>query len=123
MTDELEVGAEPTNWRDQFGFMTPDHPHAFMDLLEQGNPYKNTPAQKCLKCHGYGRWILALHEYPQAVGYNQHFIRECDNCNGVGWTRPENHIHKWVFDKNIGKSYDQYRCVLCPKIWKVDSGD
>ena len=79
MTKESEAGAEFINWRDQFGMMTPDHPDAFTDLLTQANPYKNTPAQECLKCHGYGRWVLLLDQYPGKVGYNKHFIRECAN--------------------------------------------
>lgn len=122
MTDVLVDGVEPTSWRDQFGYMTPDHPDAFKDIPIKPNIYKYGLSQKCMQCHGYGMWNLVLDEYPRQQGYNKHFRRYCNNCNGYGWTRPETHIHNWRFDRTISNCYTQYRCTLCPKVWKVDSG-
>lgn len=123
MTKELEAGKESINWRDTGGYMTPEHPDAFVDLPEMPNPYKSGPAQKCLRCHGYGQWNLILNEYSRKEGYNKHFRSFCSNCSGYGWTRPEDHIHKWKFDRQISNCYTQYKCSLCSKIQKVDSSD
>ena len=123
MTKELEDGEEYTNKKDREGFMTPDHPDAFLDLLPMPNPYKNTPAQKCIKCHGYGQWDLALNQYTNKQGYNRHFRAFCGNCNGYGWTRPEDHVHDWKFDQQLGRYCTRYVCRICNKPSLVDSSD
>ncbi len=102
-------------------YWTPDHPDAHMDMVIQPRP--KWASQKCLKCHGYGQWILMPNEYPTWAGYLKHFRAYCENCEGYGWTRPENHIHEWVPGRVVHKNTTEYTCKVCGLTRQVDSGD
>lgn len=102
-------------------YLTPNDPDAFKDWTKEEQP--KWAAHLCPLCKGYGGWNLALNKYPKQQPPNNHFRCQCDNCNGYGYVQDNSHIHKFTFDTNLGRCYNQYKCTICGMIRKIDSGD
>jgi len=115
------------NWGvDEHGYMTPDHPDAFLGLTRREPRW---PEQvPCAQCKGYGSWNAKLNVYDRyengvLVG-KAHFRQSCSNCNDHGWVDPkyEGHIHKWRKTGEPFKCCETFACD-CGATLFVDSGD
>lgn len=96
------------------------HPDAFVDWkhLEAPNP---TFSKECPRCKGFGGWNLKMNSY----GIGKHLQCQCSHCNGWGYVSSAETCegHEWVFEENLGRCYNRYRCLKCGKKTNVDSGD
>lgn len=81
----------------------------------------------CPVCQGYGKWNLALNQYP-GEGSRRHFKASCSQCSGHGWVRKdssnESCIHEYVRDRAGEWNCTRYeKCIHCDKEVFIDSGD
>ena len=116
-------------------FMDHTHPDAFVDFTKMALPVWATPDQykECPRCKGHGGWNLqrnaySLHNYADTAENRHrysHFCAMCGHCKGWGFVSVKVTCpgHEWVFDKNLGRCYNRYRCTLCSAINDVDSSD
>jgi len=114
-------------------YMEHTHPDAFVDWkhLEAPNSLFN---KECPCCKGFGGWNLKMNSYHLPEGYPDttenrhryvHFRCQCSHCNGWGYVSPKEKCdgHEWVFEKNLERCYNRYRCTKCEQTSDVDSSD
>lgn len=115
-------------------YLTPQSPDAFLDFPGKKSPdVKYNLTKICPVCTGYGGWNLKINAYPLHQYENtpenrhnySHFRAMCSHCYGHGYVEEKENCdgHNWVFSKNLGKCYNQYKCSKCGKINNVDSSD
>lgn len=107
------------------------HPDAFVDWPMKEPSYMGNVM--CPKCKGHGGWNLNLNCYPlhgkEDTPENRHryshFRAMCGLCWGYGWGTEERFKcdHDWVFEQNLGRCYNRYRCASCSATWDCDSSD
>jgi len=114
-------------------FLTPDHPDAFLDHPRK-EPWLNYTVE-CPRCRGHGGWNLSINSYnlhgkpdtPENRHRYSHFRKICDHCGGHGYVSKETAAkcsgHEWKFLQNLGRGYDQYKCIHCGQINAYDSSD
>ena len=114
-----------------------DHTHqnAFVDYPAKLSipEYLGKNAKECPVCQGYGGWNLQLNSYPlhnyEDTPANRHryshFRSMCNHCTGYGWVHVSEKCegHQWIFTRNLGRCYNEYRCARCGKLSEVDSSD
>lgn len=114
-------------------YMTSLHPDAFLDFPVP-KPVPKDNYRTCPVCNGRGGWNLRLNAYPlpphvEDTPENRHkyvhFRASCYHCNGWGYVHQSVTCdgHNWVYVKNLGKCYNQYKCSKCGAINNVDSSD
>lgn len=110
---------------DASGYMTPEHPLAFLDMLAKEEPKSSTEMVLCHVCQGRGGWHLKLFIHPQPY---PHFNAFCSQCWGWGWVEkgsPDDLCsrHQWA-ERNIGRCLHEWTCKLgCGATRTVDSSD
>jgi len=113
-------------------YLSPEHPDAFLDYPEPKTVPENY--KQCPVCSGHGGWNLRTHSYPLPPQYEStaenrhryaHFRCICSHCHGWGHVHNTEMCegHEWAFEKNLGRCYNQYKCIHCGKIHNVDSSD
>lgn len=119
-----------TELYDAGGYMTPDHPDAFLDHpMKEPGFYKNV----CPRCKGHGGWNLRANAYPlhgrpdtpENRHAFSHFRCSCNHCNGWGYVDDKTAAtcqgHHWVYVENLGRCYNRYKCEHCGAVNDVDS--
>lgn len=116
-------------------YLEPTDEGAFVDFPLKSKPeyaYQSSYVQ-CPKCFGHGGWNLTLNAYPlrnmadtpeNRHNYS-HFRAHCGQCNGWGWTSPDNAkcLHEMKHHRNTGRCLNEYKCSKCGKIEEIDSSD
>lgn len=93
----------------------------FDGLIIQKKPSGAT--RMCPKCKGHGRWNHQLDVYKfYQDGRHPHSTHICRDCNGSGWLF-ELHEHKWVLVAHLSKNYNEYKCYICGRTERIDTGD
>jgi hypothetical protein len=119
---------------DANGFMTPEHPDAFLDYPPVVKPsadygLSDTP---CPRCHGHGGWNLKINAYPlhryEDTAENRHryahFRSLCPSCNGWGFMREgQTCAHEWGSARSVGRCLTEWTCIHCGVKSIVDSSD
>lgn len=106
-------------------------PDAFVDWVKR-SPWLFL-SKECPVCKGYGGWNLQLNAYslhdkpdtPENRHLYSHFRCVCSTCYGHGYVREDMTCtgHEWQFVQNLGRCYNQYKCVKCGQLDNVDSSD
>jgi hypothetical protein len=116
-------------------FLEPTDKDAFLDF-----PLKEKPVYKhmehyvaCPKCLGHGGWNYIINAYrlwdKEDTAENRHkhahFRASCGQCNGWGWTDPDNTkcLHEYKWDRNTGRCLNVHKCTKCGKEVEYDSSD
>ena len=115
-------------------YLTPDDPDAFLDYTVMARADYQANYSLCPRCKGHGGWNLKINQYRLPPGVEDtsenrsryvHFRCSCSHCSGWGYVHPSITCtgHEWVFEKNLGRCYNRYRCSVCNGISDVDSSD
>ena len=113
-------------------YLTSTDPDAFLDYPEPKEVPQNY--RRCNVCSGHGGWNLKINSYRLPLEYEDtpenrhrfvHFRCNCSHCNGWGYVHQSETCsgHEWVHVRNLGRCYNQFKCIHCGKISNVDSSD
>ena len=116
-------------------FIDRHDPDAFVDFpqADRAAAEEIGRTEECPKCQGHGGWNLKLNAYPLRQHADtpenrhkfSHFRASCDHCVGWGYVKPDDtdHIHEWIFVRNLGNCLNLHECEICGKQWQIDSSD